>query len=483
MLSENPDKNGDQLVSIPRKTMLEMASRLNGFHNLDIVLQGKDAEIKKLRQTVIDLRSKLLEFQKSMSVPPQQQAEADNHPSATLLHRSSAPDIFVYPDMSKTASVKNHESLLSRGTGTKLKDDDKIYRLQHEVHEVDHQSNLKLIGRNYGESLHMDVLGQNEFRSAVGGVSEVVFNNVVSELVKTKQYLYNLEQKQRKEKVVPTEKTEVNDSLTQELKQLRQRNEQLQHENVLLKMGNQEPKTGEKKCLNDSFELDQQKTETADKNTQTVTTKELQVISPEIQRLKSDVVRLMREKDELLKERQSWKQSQKTTEYQSLLSENNTLQKQQQQTTVLYNQLKESVKILSTCLHEEKERYKQLDVKFKDKTMESSKLLDRIAHMRQKYEELRQEKNALEKTLSLSDWNREHSHFYSSTTSNSTTHNRHIRQPSNESGSSTDSAYAIAPARIQPETETDIGYECPGCLQNFKVEKEYHIHLSKCCVD
>ena len=41
-------------------------------------------------------------------------------------------------------------------------------------------------------------------------------------------------------------------------------------------MGNQEPKTGEKKCLNDSFELDQQKTETADKNTQTVT-KELQV--------------------------------------------------------------------------------------------------------------------------------------------------------------------------------------------------------------
>ena len=46
---------------------------------------------------------------------------------------------------------------------------------------------------------------------------------------------------------------------------------------------------------------------------------------------------------ELLKERESWKQSQKTTEYQSLLSENNTLQKQQQQTTVLYNQLKESV--------------------------------------------------------------------------------------------------------------------------------------------
>ena len=42
------------------------------------------------------------------------------------------------------------------------------------------------------------------------------------------------------------------------------------------------------------------------------------------------------------------------------------------------------VKILSTCLHEEKERYKQLDVKFKDKTTESSKLLDRIAHMRQK---------------------------------------------------------------------------------------------------
>ena len=46
---------------------------------------------------------------------------------------------------------------------------------------------------------------------------------------------------------------------------------------------------------------------------------------------------------ELVKERESWKQSQKTTEYQSLLSENNTLQKQQQQTTVLYNQLKESV--------------------------------------------------------------------------------------------------------------------------------------------
>ena len=94
------------------------------------------------------------------------------------------------------------------------------------------------------------------------------------------------------------------------------------------------------------------------------------------------------------------------------------------------------------------------------------------------YEELQQEKIALEKSYCLlSGLNPAHS--FSSNTSN-TSQGGHSRQHSNASVASTGSDYAIAPARIQADSGSHQEYECPQCLQTYSIEKEYHIHIAKC---
>ena len=213
MLSENQDRRGDQqLVSISKETMLEMVRRLSGFQNIDLVLQEKDSEIKQLRQTVSLLQSRLQELQEAVSGKDQWQSAAVNtdfQPSSVIHHRSSAPEIFVYPDMSKNSGGNNfNESkfnvLTARGSKGTQRENVKSNHDSRKPHFIQEQQMASGVEEIQGMSLRLDhdigrVTGYK--CESMGGVSEQYFNNVVSELVKTKQYLYNL-QKQVDNKVI-----------------------------------------------------------------------------------------------------------------------------------------------------------------------------------------------------------------------------------------------------------------------------------------
>ena len=211
MLSENQDRHGDQrLVSISKETMLEMVRRLSGFQNIDLVLQEKDSEIKQLRQTVSLLQSRLQELQEAVSGNDQRQSAAVNtdfQPSSVIHHRSSAPEIFVYPDMSKNSGGNNfNESnvLTARGSRGTQRENVKSNHDSRKPHFIQEQQMASSVEEIQGMSLRLDhdigrVTGYK--CESMGGVSEQYFNNVVSELVKTKRYLYNL-QKQGDNKVI-----------------------------------------------------------------------------------------------------------------------------------------------------------------------------------------------------------------------------------------------------------------------------------------
>lgn len=491
MLSENPDQHGNQLVSISKDTLSEMVRRLGGLQNIELIVQEKDAEIKQLRGTVIMLQSKLM----GPVVPGQEQATAVNTEFHTQTfsdhHRSSDPRIFHFSDVSKT-SVENCESLIARGSSCKAGDSVKTNskaKIIPPQYEAQKQSGTELGDKtsfkNYGISVNMDCLsinGRSDSSRCVGGVSQLYFNNVVSELVKTKQSLNSL-QKQLKEKVNSKENAEDDAlrqqiaQLVQQLSELKSQHAQTQRENVLLKIQNGSPEKTEKKGPNDSFEIEEKKMVETDTQTES-----LKVTSSEVQKLKLEIIRLTREKNVLEKEKSGMFLV--PAEIQSLLTENDSLQQQLEQKTVLYNQQKESNKILTTCLQEEKIRYKQLSDQYRDLDKKSSKeirgLLERMAHIRQKYEELRQENSALEKTQSLLDLSQAQSNR---STASNTSHRGHSRQPSDVSVHSSGSDYAIAPARIQPDSGSFQLLECPTCQQTYSIEKEYQIHISKCCVD
>lgn len=485
MLSENQEHHGDQLVSISKETMLEMMRRLSGFQNIDLVLKEKDSEIKQLRHTVSLLQSRLLELQEAMSGVEHHQSTAVNtdfQPSSGIHHRSSAPEIFVYPNVKSGENSFNESTVLhARGSRVTQRDNVKASQESRKPQAIQEQqkfNNIETNNESHGTSLRMDhgigVVTGHKCES-MGGVSEQYFNNVVSELVKTKQCLHNL-QKQGHNKVTPHVQqgnTEALVALQLELRDLRQQHEQLQRENVLLK-SERKGTSNTRKGLNDSFELEQKQTD--EKTTQTDADRKLQLISPEVQQLKSEITRLTREKTELLKEKESY-----PVELDSLLREIDGLNKQIEQKTILYTQQRDSNKILSTCLQEEKERYKKLEDGYRENRKENRTLVDRLAHIRQKYEELRQEKVALEKSQSLlsGSFGLNPAHSLSSNTSN-TSQGRHSRQHSNASAASTGSDYATVPARIQPDSGSYQEYECPQCLQTYSIEKEYQIHIAKC---
>ena len=211
MLSQNPEQRGGRTVSISMETVLDMARRLSGFQNVDLLLQEKDAKIKSLKQVVKMLQSKLMALEKMVSV-----SEAERTAEAGIQHRSSAPAIFVYPDMSKKCDTKNYDSLTTRGSslvirngGSKIESTTNLQQnkankvVDKDTNIVPQKSMSPVTQRNDGASVDrndMMVPQQNYLNSSTGGVSELYFNNVVNELVRTKQYLYELE-KQMKEKV------------------------------------------------------------------------------------------------------------------------------------------------------------------------------------------------------------------------------------------------------------------------------------------
>ena len=192
--------------------MLEMMRRLSGLQNIDLVLQEKDAEIKQLRQTIIAQQSKLQDLQEAISGFEHRQSAAVNtdfHPSSGIHHRSSAPEIFVYPDVSKKSGGNNSSepyALTARGSSATPRDNVKFSRDSKKTQIIQEQhklSSTEAVNQN-GTSLKMDhgigMPARKNCGQSMGGVSEIYFNNVVSELVKTKQYLYNL-QKQMENKV------------------------------------------------------------------------------------------------------------------------------------------------------------------------------------------------------------------------------------------------------------------------------------------
>ena len=212
MLSENQEHHGDQLVSISKETMFEMMRRLSGFQNIDLVLQEKDSEIKQLRHTVGILQSRLQELQEAMSGFDRHQPAAvntDTQPPSGIHHRSSAPDIFVYPDVSKKSGgnrFNESNGLAARGSRVTQRDNVKVSQHSKKPQGIQEQqkgTNIETNNESHGTSLRINqgismVTGYKW--DSMGGVSEQYFNNVVSELVKTKQYLYNL-QKQQENKV------------------------------------------------------------------------------------------------------------------------------------------------------------------------------------------------------------------------------------------------------------------------------------------
>ena len=185
MLSQNPEQSGDKIVSIPMATMLDMVRSLQG-------LQEKEEENKHLKQIVRMLQSKLLELEEVVAV-----SETECKAAAQVQHRSSAPAIFVYPEVSEKSGV-----LKSRGN--KIEPTAKTAVQQKNTNGQAGELPLRYgVSDQVGtkpNSVNQSAKGVLESYASIGGVSELYFNNVVNELVKTKQCLYQLE-KQSKENV------------------------------------------------------------------------------------------------------------------------------------------------------------------------------------------------------------------------------------------------------------------------------------------
>ena len=184
MLSQNPEQSGDKIVSIPMATMFDMVRSLQG-------LQEKEEENKHLKQIVRMLQSKLLELEEVVAV-----SETERKGAAQVQHRSSAPAIFVYPEVSEKSGVKSkgYKNEPTAKTAVQQKNTNGQAGELPLRYGVSDQVGTK------PNSVNQSAKGVLESYASIGGVSELYFNNVVNELVKTKQCLYQLE-KQSKENV------------------------------------------------------------------------------------------------------------------------------------------------------------------------------------------------------------------------------------------------------------------------------------------
>ncbi|XP_060574027.1 uncharacterized protein LOC132731787 [Ruditapes philippinarum] len=170
-----------------------------------------------------------------------------------------------------------------------------------------------------------------------------------------------------------------------------------------------------------------------------------------------------------------------------------------------YEALVENVKILSTCLQEEKARFRNADERLRIKADDTRKMSAQLGSLRQQYEELRQEKNALEKTRSLEDFpslrftsqrtvssernrsggsnrSRENARYGSSHSNTSPYNSRNCGlniHPENRPHKKFQNNLSLGDQDEQKLSNIP-GWECPRCWQTFQMENVYLMHLQSC---
>lgn len=265
------------------------------------------------------------------------------------------------------------------------------------------------------------------------GVSAVYFNNVINELMLTKTILHNLQQKDMTKGVGEMEM----EKMRTEIQQLRIQNTELQR--ALDEKEKELSKSTATKGLTkeNSFELHHPK----DTEEQGLSEVEILRLKTENEELKGKIRVLNAEKERL---------------HYRVESEPKTVKEQLTCLTEEYDKQRNTMKILTKCLSEEKARSKTIEDRLKIKTEESKKLSSQLGSLRQKYEELQQEKNALEKERKLE---RSRSKPYN------------IR-PDDHMGPNILSGKEAKPS--------NVSLMCPRCFQMFHVEKAYLVHMEKC---
>ncbi|XP_053384802.1 CAP-Gly domain-containing linker protein 1-like isoform X1 [Mercenaria mercenaria] len=419
--------------------------------------------------------------------------------------KSSAPEIFLFPD----TKYRNDKSVADNKNQNR---EDVAKNIGSSPVSAD---GLSSTGDSDLQSSEKDSCEFQSLRDSFQeppGVSAQYFNNVINELMKTKICLNNLQMKQKAQSDGAANEKEM-EKMRTEIQQLRLTNQKLKRdldakEAELAEMAKLEAEPVAVK--DESFELSaesdpdmmEQSKDESNPSSQGST-------EAEIQRLREEV-------EELTTQNQVIKEEKKELES-ILMKDNHDINRELIQLNDAYDVLKENVKILSKCLQEEKARSKKIDEKLRIKTEETRKISAQLGRLRQHYEELQQEKKAMEKTRSLEEspsmrFSSSRSRTVSSETNRSGGSNRSGELPrygSNQSNyspfnsrSSNYDSYNIRPEKWPPRlTQNDLSsgeqepkmsnlpqfgaasapkFECPRCWQRFQVENSYLIHLQSC---
>ncbi|XP_052788640.1 uncharacterized protein LOC128223396 [Mya arenaria] len=430
-----------------------------------------------------------------------------------MKRKSSAPAIFVFPECSESSFSS------SQSYNSQLVSSDGLADTVRQCSETEvRQTGLEF--RSFGDGAeNSSFINEKHVKTGLfqkislkspPGVARIHFDAVVQELAKTKKYLHSLQMRQGLEH----EKRHEFEKMKKENHALQIKTELLHKElqrvrNELQNTAKPSPVTKEKTAEN----------MIGGEHAQGTIPNQTMAHSPdsskEIQRLKAELEKVLEKNRVLCQQRDEFcDEAERMSQLQQLKQDE-------------YNKMKHYVKILSECLQEEKNRNKAVED-------ERSKLTSQIGQLRQRFEILQMDKNALEKGLSF---NEDRKRLPSKSTDSRLSSNINSETNSTKSGISSKSHINPKSGSVKPTAydKTKVPFplkssssnpgkviempqkgelpqgsamniaplyndlsnqqmeekvsnisgsatieECPRCLQQFTDEKAYQIHLDKC---